>query len=175
VLDAWADPGMFFAIAADDRSADWLMIADLGGAIVQVPLAPSHSGDPRRLPAHRRLRRDRRAHRAVPGGEPMTRTKVTDEEAWDYYSKPEHQQMGEGPVVRPPRPTRMKDAVPIRFHDATVEAVKEFADADGVTVSEWIRRLVNREIEARRGQPSADDAEIADELERLARRLRRSA
>ena len=69
----------------------------------------------------------------------------------------------------------MKDAVPIRFHDATIEAVKEFADADGVTVSEWIRRLVNREIEARRGQPSGDDAEIADELERLARRLRRSA
>jgi|SRR5215207_1821469 len=48
VLDAWADPGMFFAIAADDRSADWLMIADVGGAIVQVPLAPSQSGDPRR-------------------------------------------------------------------------------------------------------------------------------
>jgi hypothetical protein len=69
----------------------------------------------------------------------------------------------------------MKDAVPIRFHDATIDAVKVFADADGVTVSEWIRRLVNREIEARRGQPSGDDAEIADELERLARRLRRSA
>ena len=34
----------------------------------------------------------------------------------------------------------MKDAVPIRFRDATIEAVKEFADADGVTVSEWIRR-----------------------------------
>ena len=105
----------------------------------------------------------------------MTRTKLTDEEAWEYYAKPEHQQMGEGPVVRPPRPTRMKDAVPIRFHDATIEAVKEFADADRVTVSEWIRRLVTREIEARRGQPSGDDAEIADELERLARRLRRSA
>jgi hypothetical protein len=48
VFDAWADPGMFFATAADDRAADWLMIADVGGAIVQVPLAPSHSGDPRR-------------------------------------------------------------------------------------------------------------------------------
>lgn len=105
----------------------------------------------------------------------MTRTKMTDEEAWEYYSKPEHQQMGEGPIVRPPRPTRMKDAVPIRFHDATIEAVKEFADADGVTVSEWIRRLVKREIEVRRGQPSGADADIADELERLARRLRRSA
>ena len=105
----------------------------------------------------------------------MTRTKMTDEEAWDYYSKPEHQQMGEGPIVRPPRPTRMKDAVPIRFHDATIEAVKELADADGVTVSEWIRRLVNREIEVRRGQPESADGEIADELERLARRLRRSA
>ena len=105
----------------------------------------------------------------------MSSAKMTDEEAWEYYSMPDHQQMGEGPVVRPPRPTRMKDAVPIRFHDATIEAVKEFADADGVTVSEWIRRLVNREIEARRGRPSADDAEIADELERLARRLRRSA
>ena len=105
----------------------------------------------------------------------MSRAKTTDEEAWEYYSKPENQWRGEGPVVRPPRPTRMKDAVPIRFHDATIEAVKDFADADGVTVSEWIRRLVNREIEARRGEPSGDGAEIADELERLARRLRRSA
>ena len=105
----------------------------------------------------------------------MVRTKMTDEEAWEYYSKPENQRRGEGPIVRPPRPTRMKDAVPIRFHDATIEAVKEFADSDGVTVSEWIRRLVNREIEARRGQPTREDAEIADELERLARRLRRPA
>ena len=104
----------------------------------------------------------------------MTRANMTDEEAWEYYSKPQHQDMGEGPVVRPPRPTRMKDAVPIRFHDATIEAVKEFADADGVTVSEWIRRLVTREIDARQGRPATEDAQIADELERLARRLRRS-
>jgi len=47
LFDAWADPGMFFAVAADDRAADWLMIADVGGTIVQVPLAPPHSGDPR--------------------------------------------------------------------------------------------------------------------------------
>ncbi len=47
VFDAWADPGMFLAVAADDRAADWLMIADVGGTIVQVPLAPARSGDPR--------------------------------------------------------------------------------------------------------------------------------
>ncbi len=76
---------------------------------------------------------------------------MTDEEAWGYYAKPENQRMGEGAIIRPPRPTRMKDAVPVRFRDATIEAVKEFADADGVTVSEWIRRLVNQEIEARSG------------------------
>jgi hypothetical protein len=105
----------------------------------------------------------------------MTKARMTDEEAWEYYSKPENQRRGEGPVVRPPRPTRMKDAVPIRFHDATIEVVKEFAEADGVTVSEWIRRLVNREIEVRRGRSPCDDADVADELERLARRLRRSA
>jgi hypothetical protein len=45
LFDAWADPGMFFAIAADDRAADWLMVASVGGAIVQVPLAPPNSGD----------------------------------------------------------------------------------------------------------------------------------
>jgi hypothetical protein len=27
LLDAWFDPGMFFVLAADDRAADWLMIA----------------------------------------------------------------------------------------------------------------------------------------------------
>jgi hypothetical protein len=39
---------MFFAIPADDRAADWLMIADVGGAFVQVPLAQPRSGDRRR-------------------------------------------------------------------------------------------------------------------------------
>jgi len=102
----------------------------------------------------------------------MTRTKMTDAEAWEYYSKAEHQGIGEGPAVRPPRPTRMKDAIPVRFHDATIEAVKQFADADGVTVSEWIRRLVDRELEARTGRPARPQADMADELERLARRLR---
>jgi hypothetical protein len=41
LFDAWANPGVIFVPAADDLAADWLMLADVGGAIVQVPLAPS--------------------------------------------------------------------------------------------------------------------------------------
>ena len=39
--------------------------------------------------------------------------------------------------------------VPIRFSPDTVAAVKMLADADGVSVSTWVRNLVARELRAR--------------------------
>ena len=94
---------------------------------------------------------------------------MTDAEAWAHYSKPENQTRGEGPALRPPR---MGGAVPIRFHEATIEQIRVLADADGLTVSEWLRRLVEREISTRSGTADCSALELADELERLARRLR---
>jgi hypothetical protein len=49
VIETWSDAEAIFVPAADDAPADWLLIARLaGGPIVQVPLAPSASGDWRR-------------------------------------------------------------------------------------------------------------------------------
>jgi len=48
VLDAWTFGDPLFYPAADDGSADWLMVARIPGAMVLVPLAPPRSGDPRR-------------------------------------------------------------------------------------------------------------------------------
>ena len=45
----------------------------------------------------------------------------------------------------------------IRFHDATIERAKEFADTDGVTIPEWVRRAVDREL-ARRSGTEPDSA-----------------
>ena len=47
-IDAWTFGGPLFYPAADDGSADWLMVARIPGAIILVPLAPPRSGDPRR-------------------------------------------------------------------------------------------------------------------------------
>lgn len=35
----------------------------------------------------------------------------------------------------------------VRFPGAMLQAVRQFARKDGVTVSEWIRRLIEREVE----------------------------
>jgi hypothetical protein len=43
--------------------------------------------------------------------------------------------------------------IPVRFAPDVIEVVKRFAAQDGVTVSTWIRRLVDREIQRR--QPPA--------------------
>lgn len=46
--------------------------------------------------------------------------------------------------------------VPVRFDQATIAAVKRIADLDRVTVSTWIRTVVEREI--RRRVPDAQTA-----------------
>jgi hypothetical protein len=55
-----------------------------------------------------------------------------------------------------------------------VEAIKRLADADGMTVSGWVRRAVDAELRRREGS-ATQRAEVAEELERLARQLRASA
>jgi hypothetical protein len=45
VLDAWTFGDPLFYPAAEDGSADWLMVARLAEAIVVVPLAEPRSGD----------------------------------------------------------------------------------------------------------------------------------
>lgn len=98
---------------------------------------------------------------------------MSDEEANEFYADPENQRTAPGPAVRPPRPS-LGGSIPVRFSPAMVEAIKRLADAEGLTVSAWVRRSVDGELSRCSGvgdQPT----DVADELERLARRLRTSA
>jgi hypothetical protein len=46
LTDAWRDPNRLFFAATAEGPADWLLLARLpGGDLVQIPLAPPHSGD----------------------------------------------------------------------------------------------------------------------------------
>jgi hypothetical protein len=45
VRDVWANDPLFYPAKPP---ADWLMVAEVGGRVLVVPLAPSRSDDPRR-------------------------------------------------------------------------------------------------------------------------------
>ena len=69
-----------------------------------------------------------------------------DRAAADFYADPANQ-VPVGPARRRTAPRRpLTGHVPVRFDDTTIAAVKERAEADGMTVSAWIRRLVAREL-----------------------------
>jgi hypothetical protein len=96
---------------------------------------------------------------------------MSDEEAADFYADPANQTFDPTRVVRA-RP--LADSLPIRFPIDLLEHVRRAADAEGVTVSEWVRQAVAEQL-AQRDQETGDTTTIARELERLARKLRRSA
>lgn len=78
-------------------------------------------------------------------------TTAEDDMTEDFYQDPEHLAPA-GPARRRQRPI-MSGMVPVRFPQDMIAAVKRFAGQDGMTVSNWIRRLVMKEIERR--QPPA--------------------
>lgn len=69
-----------------------------------------------------------------------------DSAAADFYADPTHQ-VPVGPARRRSAPRRpLTGHVPVRFDATTIADVKERAEANGMTVSAWIRRLVAREL-----------------------------
>ena len=70
---------------------------------------------------------------------------MTTEEEHEFYSRPENQ-VPEGPARR--RKERMTDPVAVRFPPQMLEQVKAAAAADDRSVSSWIRRAVDRTLEA---------------------------
>lgn len=70
---------------------------------------------------------------------------MNDDEAYEFYANPEHLQItGPGRKRQGQRLTAM---TAVRFAPEVIEAVKERASGEGVTVGSWIRRLVRRELD----------------------------
>jgi hypothetical protein len=96
---------------------------------------------------------------------------MSDEEAADFYADPANRVGNPDRVIRP---RTLGDSLPVRFPVDMLEQVRAVAAADDLTVSEWVRQVVAEAL-AQRSQEPQDNSTIARELERLARKLRRSA
>jgi len=54
-----------------------------------------------------------------------------------------------GPGHKKAGQSRLSSHTPVRFDPETITAIRQLSDEDGVTVSAWVRRVVNREIQRR--------------------------
>lgn len=70
--------------------------------------------------------------------------KMTRDEEHEFYSRPENQ-TPQGPARR--RRSRLTEMVPVRFPPETLAEVHRQADEDDRSVSSWIRRAVEHELE----------------------------
>ncbi|MCP3938109.1 MAG: CopG family transcriptional regulator [Actinomycetia bacterium] len=73
----------------------------------------------------------------------MTNKKTREEER-DFYADPENQ-VPQGPARR--RRAKLTELVPVRFAPETLAKIRDAADADDRSVSSWIRRAVDRELD----------------------------
>lgn len=71
-------------------------------------------------------------------------TKMTRKEEHDFYAQEENQ-TPQGPARR--RSSKLTEVVPVRFPAEVLERIREEADSDGRSVSAWIRRAVDQELE----------------------------
>jgi len=74
----------------------------------------------------------------------MTNKKMTREEEHDFYADPKNQSP-QGPARR--RNSKLTELVPVRFPPDTLARIRDAADADDRSVSAWIRRAVDHELE----------------------------
>ena len=70
--------------------------------------------------------------------------KMTAEQEHAFYEDPVNQTPA-GPAVR--RKARLTEPVPVRFPEALLNEVRDRAARDDRSVSSWIRRAVEHEIE----------------------------
>ncbi|MHB1975264.1 MAG: YlcI/YnfO family protein [Acidimicrobiales bacterium] len=74
----------------------------------------------------------------------MTKPPMTPDEEYDFYAQPENQEL-QGPPRR--RRARLSDAIPVRFPPELVEEIRRRATEDDRSVSSWIRRAVEHELQ----------------------------
>jgi hypothetical protein len=95
---------------------------------------------------------------------------MSDAAASDHYSDPANREPAVGrPRRRQARP--LTQHVPVRFSAQTIEQVRRVAGADGMTISAWIRRAVDREL--RQQGPVAAEGEATLDARTAIRRLER--
>ncbi len=70
------------------------------------------------------------------------------QEEHDFYARPENQEP-QGPARR--RGSKLTEMVPVRFPPETLEEVRRRAGADDRSVSSWIRRAVEHELQQQTG------------------------
>lgn len=74
----------------------------------------------------------------------MTNSQMTPDEEHDFYSRPENQEP-QGPPRR--RSARLTAPIPVRFPPELLEEIQRRAAADDRSVSSWIRRAVEHELQ----------------------------
>jgi predicted HicB family RNase H-like nuclease len=98
----------------------------------------------------------------------MPERAISDEEAADFYAEPANQGFDATQIVRR-RP--LANSIPVRFPPEVIAQVQAAAGNEGVTVSAWVRNAVTDALV----RSANDSTDIAQQLEGLARQLRRSA
>ena len=73
----------------------------------------------------------------------MTTQKMNPDEDYEFYARPENQ-VPQGP---PRRRSRMTEPLLVRLPPATLDEVRRRADEDKRSVSSWIRRAVEHELD----------------------------
>jgi hypothetical protein len=77
--------------------------------------------------------------------------RMSDEEAFEHYKDPDNRKPADGSYEVPKRV--LSRHVPIRFRPRTIAKAKTIAERDGMTVSSWIRAVIEREVERRMPAP----------------------
>lgn len=70
-------------------------------------------------------------------------TEMTPDEEYEFYAKPENRELHGTPRRRK---AKLTAPIPVRFSEAMLDEVKKRAEADDRSVSSWIRRAVEREL-----------------------------
>jgi predicted HicB family RNase H-like nuclease len=73
----------------------------------------------------------------------MSKSTMTPDEEYDFYTKPENQ-VPQGPARR--RAARLTSPVPVRFPPELLEEIRRRAAADDRSVSSWIHHAVEHEL-----------------------------
>ena len=74
----------------------------------------------------------------------MMKPPMTPDEEYDFYGQPENQEP-QGPPRQ--RRARLSDAIPVRFPPELVEEIRRRATEEDRSVSSWIRRVVEHELQ----------------------------